>query len=87
MGGVMGMVLARIKEFKEIRDAENRPLRFVDTSDIRLNVPPEAVKVIYIEENEAIVMIDDLELIKHILKRIEAIEARLGIAPAPKVTQ
>jgi hypothetical protein len=61
------------------KDPKRKNVREYDIAEAGLDIPPEAVKIksVSVDEDSAVIELDELEIIKHLLDRIRRIEARL----------
>jgi len=68
-------------KLKDVVTLEGRIERVPDLGQIGLPVPEEAVQVIYVTPEEAVVKVDLIPLLIQILQRIEKLEHSLKIPP------
>jgi len=68
-------------KLKDVVTQEGRIERVPDLGQIGLPLPEEAVQVIYVTPEEAVVKVDLIPLLIQILQRIEKLEHSLRLSP------
>ena len=68
-------------KLKDVVTQEGRIERVPDLGQIGLPVPEEAVQVIYVTPEEAVVKVDLIPLLIQILQRIEKLESSSKLLP------
>jgi hypothetical protein len=64
----------------ESRDPAKKGLREIQVSDLGIDLPPDSWRPIYVSSDTADIEVDDLTILKMILKRLNDIENRLAKA-------